>query len=442
MRRGGRVRARLAEVLARLGAPADVATVDVGLDRLDQAVADLLDRSAADTLEVDRLHAALAALPQGIVVADHQGRVVYRNPVASAFVDARHGDALVESAVDDLIVETLGGQGAGRTLELFGPPRRVLDLRVVPLVRRSDRELNGHEDRHLGPRRAAPGRPVVLGALVVIDDVSERQRLDAVRRDFVANISHELKTPIGALGVLSETLVGETDPATVERLAGRIQTEAFRLARTVDDLLQLSRIEASEPLEAEAVSIRQVVAEAVDRTEPAADLQGVRITTTPVEGWVTVVGDRRQLVSAVANLLDNAVKYSDAGAEVTVTVRPAGEAAEGVEIDVADHGIGIPATDLERVFERFYRVDRARSRDTGGTGLGLAIVRHVAQNHGGDVTVRSREGEGSTFTLRLAGTPATPTADPPEPEPEPEPEHRHPDSRGGAGRPSPTPTST
>ncbi len=393
MRRGAQVRARVTAVLARLGAGTDFGTVPAGLDRIDQSVTELLARSAADAMAVDRLLAALAALPQGIVVADHLGQVVVRNPAASAFVEARHGDALVESAIGELIEASLSGEGTTRTLELFGPPRRVLDLRVVPLLRRPPRGSAGS------------ARPVVLGAMAVIDDVSERQRLDAVRRDFVANISHELKTPIGALGVLSETLVGETDPATVERLAERIQTEAFRLARTVDDLLQLSRIEASEPPDAESVSIRQVVAEAVERTEAAADLQKVRISVTPVEGWLTVVGDRRQLVSALANLLENAVKYSDAGAEVTVSARAAGD---GVELDVADHGIGIPATDLERVFERFYRVDRARSRDTGGTGLGLAIVRHVAQNHGGDVVVRSREGEGSTFTLRLAGVAAVP----------------------------------
>ena len=393
MRRGAQVRARVAAVLARLGAGTDFGTVPAGLDRIEQSVTELLARSAADAMAVDRLLAALAAIPQGIVVADHLGQVVVRNPAASAFVEARHGDALVESAIGELIEASLSGEGTTRTLELFGPPRRVLDLRVVPLLRRPPRGSAGS------------ARPVVLGAMAVIDDVSERQRLDAVRRDFVANISHELKTPIGALGVLSETLVGETDPATVERLAERIQTEAFRLARTVDDLLQLSRIEASEPPDAESVSIRQVVAEAVERTEAAADLQKVRISVTPVEGWLTVVGDRRQLVSALANLLENAVKYSDAGAEVTVSARAAGV---GVELDVADHGIGIPATDLERVFERFYRVDRARSRDTGGTGLGLAIVRHVAQNHGGDVVVRSREGEGSTFTLRLAGVATVP----------------------------------
>ena len=147
-----------------------------------------------------------------------------------------------------------------------------------------------------------------------------------------------------------------------------------------------------------------VIGEAVGRIASAAEHAGIclRVEADPA---VRLLGDRRQLVSALFNLLENAVKYSDAGAEVTVSARAAGD---GVELDVADHGIGIPATDLERVFERFYRVDRARSRDTGGTGLGLAIVRHVAQNHGGDVVVRSREGEGSTFTLRLAGVAAVP----------------------------------
>ena len=169
-----------------------------------------------------------------------------------------------------------------------------------------------------------------------------------------------------------------------------------------DMMMEINRIQTLRLAPGLAARTRP---ESEERTEAAADLQKVRISVTPVEGWLTVVGDRRQLVSALANLLENAVKYSDAGAEVTVSARAAGD---GVELDVADHGIGIPATDLERVFERFYRVDRARSRDTGGTGLGLAIVRHVAQNHGGDVVVRSREGEGSTFTLRLAGVATVP----------------------------------
>ena len=266
--------------------------------------------------------------------------------------------------------------------------------------------------------------------MLLARDISAINRLEQMRRDFVANVSHELKTPIGAIGVLSETLVGENDPATVDRLAGRIQIEAFRLARTVDDLLQLGQIEGDASATPEKVLIGQVVEEAVERTAATADLADVSITVFPVPSDLSVVGDRRQLVSALSNLLENAVKYSEGGREVEVTVRRSGngegsetgavvgdltgtevsdrdthqrdtDGPDRVEVEVVDHGIGIPSADLERVFERFYRVDPARSRDTGGTGLGLAIVRHVAQRHGGDVTVRSIEGQGSTFTLSL-----------------------------------------
>jgi two-component system sensor histidine kinase SenX3 len=218
----------------------------------------------------------------------------------------------------------------------------------------------------------------------------------------VANISHELKTPVGALGVLAETLAGEHDPDVVARLAERMQQEAFRVARTIDDLLQLSQIEAGELPSRDPVPVHLVLAEAVDRTRAAAEMQGVTLHVDEPSPRLCVVGDRRQLVSALANLCDNAVKYSDRGGAVRLCARTDGT---WVEIDVADEGIGIPGNDLERVFERFYRVDRARSRDTGGTGLGLAIVRHVVQNHEGSVTVRSREGEGSTFTLRLPAGP-------------------------------------
>jgi two-component system sensor histidine kinase SenX3 len=237
-----------------------------------------------------------------------------------------------------------------------------------------------------------------LGVVVVIDDVTDRRRLEAVRRDFVANISHELKTPVGALALLAETLLAEDDPAIAHRLAERMLTEAFRVGRTIDDLLELSRIEADEEGRREEVPVHVFVAEAADRVQPAAEQQGISIEVEEPPKRLVVAGDRRQLVSATYNLLDNAVKYSDAGASVQVRARTDGK---WVDVEVQDHGIGIPGRDIERVFERFYRVDRARSRETGGTGLGLAIVRHVASNHAGDVQVTSTEGEGSTFTLRL-----------------------------------------
>jgi two-component system sensor histidine kinase SenX3 len=234
--------------------------------------------------------------------------------------------------------------------------------------------------------------------VAVIDDISERRRLDAVRRDFVANISHELKTPVGALGVLSEAIADAEDPDVVRRLADRMTDEALRAGRIIDDLLALARIESEETTSRDHVRIGDVVSEAVQRMVPLAEARRIAIDCDEVGAAHAVVGDPRQLVSAVANLIENACKYSDEGSGVNVRSRKQGR---WIELDVVDGGIGIPSTDLDRVFERFYRVDRARSRETGGTGLGLAIVRHVATNHGGDVQVTSTEGLGSTFTLRL-----------------------------------------
>ena len=235
------------------------------------------------------------------------------------------------------------------------------------------------------------------GALVLVDDFSERVRLDTVRTDFVANISHELKTPVGALSVLAETLADSDDLEVNRRLAEKLVAEAHRASSTIDDLLELSRIELGGRGEEEDVTVAAVFAEVAARHRLTAEHSGVAFVVAPA-GDLAIMGDRRQLVSAVGNLVDNAIKYTDRGGTVSLDVaREDG----WVDILVSDSGVGIPARDLDRVFERFYRVDRARSRATGGTGLGLAIVRHVAANHGGEVTVRSREGEGSTFTLRL-----------------------------------------
>jgi two-component system sensor histidine kinase SenX3 len=342
-----------------------------------------LDRSVDEALGVldeaaglqSRLERALDAIPQGVVIADEQGGLVFRNEVAEVFSGGRHGDALVQAAVDELIEAATKGEADHRTLDLFGPPRRTLVITVTPLP-----SMNG------------------LGALAVIDDISERRRLEAVRRDFVANISHELKTPVGALGLLAETLATEDDADVRQRLADRIQTEALRVGRTIDDLLELSRIESGEMPQREPVTVSLVLAEAVERIRPAAEQADIEVVVQEPSRRLALFGDRRQLVSAVYNLLDNAVKYSDPGDSVDVSAATDGRQ---VEISVRDRGIGIPASDLERVFERFYRVDQARSRQTGGTGLGLAIVRHVVNNHEGAVRVESRLGEGSTFTLSL-----------------------------------------
>jgi two-component system sensor histidine kinase SenX3 len=279
-----------------------------------------------------------------------------------------------------MATDALRGRAGERELELFGPPRRVLSVRAAPL----ESEL----------------RP--SGVLVVVEDTSERRRLESVRRDFVANISHELKTPVGALALLAETLLDEDDPVVTKRLAERLASEAFRVGNTIDDLLELSRLEIDPGLATDRVTVAQFVREAADRVRPAAEQRAIDIEVHEPSARLAVVGDRRQLVSAVTNLLDNAVKYSEAGSTVEVRARTDGR---WVDVTVHDSGIGIPRRDLERIFERFYRVDRARSRDTGGTGLGLAIVRHVASNHRGEVRVESREGVGSTFTLRLPAGP-------------------------------------
>jgi two-component system sensor histidine kinase SenX3 len=354
--------------------------LDANLTRLERAIDRSMLRSTETSLAESRLQRALEAIPQGVVLCDESGGIVYRNRTAAAFLSPRHGEALVVAAVDELLDHALAGDGRTRTLDLFGPPRRTLVVTSYPL----------EDDRR------------TVGGLVVVDDVTERRRLEAVRRDFVANISHELKTPVGALGLLAETLLDEDDPTVAHRLAERMFHEAVRVGRTIDDLLELSRIEAEESRPREAVPVHLVVAEAVERARSAAEQRGTPIEVHEPDHRLSVVGDRRQLVSAVYNLLDNATKYSEAGSPVEVATRVVGDA---VEIDVRDHGVGIPARDLERIFERFYRVDRARSRETGGTGLGLAIVRHVAVNHAGDCRVSSREGEGSTFTLSFPAGP-------------------------------------
>jgi two-component system sensor histidine kinase SenX3 len=313
-------------------------------------------------------------VPQAFVVWDGEGDEVFRNLGAQEFEHARHANAIAASAIDDALRSALEGRSARRDLDLFGPPRRVLTVNAVPVTGRA------------------------LGAIATVEDVSERRRLEGVRRDFVANVSHELKTPVGALGVLAETIVAEDEPTVIRRLAERMTGEAIRVGRLIDDLLVLSRIESEEQPPLEPVVLTEVVIEAAHRVTALAESNDIAVDTSDVTPGLVVRGDGPQLVSALGNLLENACKYSDAGTDVRVRTS---QHDGWVDIEVADRGIGIPTRDLERIFERFYRVDRARSRVTGGTGLGLSIVRHIARSHGGDISVTSREGEGSTFILRL-----------------------------------------
>ncbi|MCU1448002.1 MAG: hypothetical protein JWP02_172 [Acidimicrobiales bacterium] len=379
-----RVSRRLGVLAARLGdadrRPLDVDGLEGALASVEQAADESVSAADRTRSAAGRLAQALDALHQGVVLCDEEGRVTYRNRLAESFAGARHAEALAEQAINDVLGAALEGDPQSRNVDLYGPPRRNLQITAVPLAD--------------GVRS--------LGAVAVIEDISDRRRLEAVRRDFVANVSHELKTPVGALGLLAETLVDEDDSAVIRRLAERMQAEAIRVGRIIHDLLDLSRLEAEESPEREPVAVHLLVAQAVEQIRAAAEARDVELDVAEVPRRITVPGDRRQLVSAVYNLLDNAVKYSERGSAVHVRCATDGNS---VELAVQDHGIGIPSRDYERIFERFYRVDRARSRETGGTGLGLAIVRHVATNHGGKVAVTSREGEGSIFVLRLPAGP-------------------------------------
>jgi two-component system, OmpR family, sensor histidine kinase SenX3 len=236
-------------------------------------------------------------------------------------------------------------------------------------------------------------------ALVLVDDITEAERLDHARRDFVANVSHELKTPIGALALLAEAVhEAQEDPDAVERFTTRMLGEARRLTSLLNDLMDLSRLEGVEPLQPMGpVEVDEVVAQACDDARSLAQDKDISFLRGGVSG-LQVEGVPAQLATALRNLIVNAVNYSPPSTKVAVTT---GMADGMVTIAVTDQGMGIPPVELDRIFERFYRVDPARSRDTGGTGLGLAIVKHVCANHGGDCDVWSKVGEGSTFTIRL-----------------------------------------
>ena len=276
----------------------------------------------------------------------------------------------------------------------------VAQVRRDGVIREEDLELRrpplGRVAMHARVRVAPLS---ATAALVLIEDHSDAFRVDAVRRDFVANVSHELKTPVGALSLLAEAVQSAPDDhEAVERFSARMLVESQRLTNLVNDLIDLSRLQSDDPLkDSKLVEIDHVIAEAVDSTKLIASSRDIDVVVgAPVDTFVQ--GEEGQLVMAIRNLLTNAVAYSPPGTRVAVAARVRGGV---VEIDVTDQGIGIPDSEQSRIFERFYRVDPARSRQTGGTGLGLAIVKHVCVNHGGECTVWSVQGEGSTFTLRL-----------------------------------------
>lgn len=282
--------------------------------------------------------------------------------------------------------------GVDELLELVRQVRRDGQIREAELVLRQARG----GPRHVVARVAPLGSRLVL---VLVDDRTRERRVETIRRDFVANVSHELKTPVGALQLLAEAVAeAADDPAAVHRFSARMRTESERLSRLVQQIIELSRLQGDDPLEAvNSVPVDTVIERAIDRVRVDAADKGVKLVSSGVRGY-SVLGDGDQLVVALGNLVENAVVYSSAGTTVTV----AAKATDGcVDISVTDQGVGIPASELDRIFERFYRVDPARARNTGGTGLGLSIVKHVAATHGGEVRVWSVEGQGSTFTLSV-----------------------------------------
>ena len=342
----------------------------------------------------------LSVLRSSAVVLDEGDAVVKASSAAYALGLVRGGKLAVEPM-----------------LQMARDTRRDGEIRQVELD--LPRRGTGRGEALAVSARVAPlGSRLVL---LLVEDLTEARRIEAVRRDFVANVSHELKTPVGALSLLSEAVMDAADdPEAVERFAGRMQIEATRLTNLVQELIDLSRVQNDDPLEdAEAVRVDELVAEAIDRCRHqagtkqitmAANVGGGPVGTSDEGGGgrragtadLQIWGNRGQLAAALGNLVENAVNYSPARTRVGIAARrvpaPGGDL---IEVAVTDQGIGISEKDRERIFERFYRVDPARSRHTGGTGLGLAIVKHVAASHGGEVTVWSSEGQGSTFTLRL-----------------------------------------
>ncbi|MFI2365630.1 sensor histidine kinase [Promicromonospora sp. NPDC019610] len=338
--------------------------------------------------EPDELDAGLvrvlSVLRSAAVVLDGEDEVIRASPPAYALGVVRN-DALVHAAITDLVA-LVRRDGVIREQELelprgpVGQGTVLLQVRVAPL----------------GLDRV----------LVLAEDRTEARRVEAIRRDFVVNVSHELKTPVGALALLAETVADAADdPVAVRRFTERMQREAVRLSALVQEIIELSRLQGAGAVpKLTPVPIREVVEEAVDRARTTAQAKNIAITMGG-DLDTEVYGDHNLLVTAVRNLVDNAVAYSGPASRVGVGVNERGGL---VEIAVVDQGVGIAEDAQDRVFERFYRVDPARSRDTGGTGLGLSIVKHVAADHGGDVQMWSEPGRGSTFTLRI------PSADRPE----------------------------
>ena len=323
-------------------------------------------------VDIGWYRASIDALPIGIIFADSTGDIVHKNPAAKKIFD--NHKQKIGPTISELIEVSLTGVQLKRELSLSEETDQKLKFISQPV------EIATHR----------------YGVVIAIQDISEQERLDATRRDFVANISHELKTPIGAMVILSETLQAEEDKNLLRELSERIAQEAHRLAGTIDDLSQLSQIEHGSKQSFEIIPINYPVRTAIARVSSVAKQKGVDINLTE-DHDLYLMGDHIQITSAIYNLLDNAMKYTeeDTG-KIEITIK---DKDTNIELTISDNGIGIPEASHTRVFERFYRVDPSRSRGSGGTGLGLAIVRHVVLNHEGKIVMSSTEGQGTSFTL-------------------------------------------
>lgn len=328
--------------------------------------------------EADVLIAVLGEL-KSAAVAVGPGLAVTRATSNAYSYGLVHDGALRHAELRDLVADAIASGHSGEAE--YELPRGIADT---------------------APRSVFQARATPIGersALLLVIDRSEARRIDEVRQDFLINVSHELKTPVGAISLLAETLLDAADDATtVRHFAERMRRETERLSRLVHDVIELSRLQTADALtSSELLDVDRLVRDAVDQARWRAEVEHIDLEVGPPTGLRTF-GDHDLLVTAVRNLLDNAISYSPPHTAVSVVTR---RSEEFVEIAVTDRGHGIPFAQQKRIFERFYRIDPARSRRTGGTGLGLAIVKHVAENHGGEATVRSTPGEGSTFTLRL-----------------------------------------
>ena len=329
-------------------------------------------RSNEVHMSLVQMRTAMNALPMGVVIASSDGSNTWVNRAVYEMFSAGSVDqALFTERIQQLLRDAIHGHTIKTMIEFGDPALRTLEVETISLV-------DG-------------------GAAAIVEDITSRLMIDRVRTDFVANISHELRTPIGAISLVAENLIATTEGTESARFAQIILDEVTRLNNTVSDLLELARIEFDGLQERERVEIPTVIEAALGRLRSVALTRSVMLV---VEGNpdVVVAGDRAQLLSALVNLIDNAIKFSPQGSIVKIN-----SSVEGGQLflSVADNGPGIPLEHQGRVFERFYRVDDARSRETGGTGLGLAIVRHIALLHTGDVTVKSTEGTGSIFTVVL-----------------------------------------